>query len=317
MKKITTTEFIENFYKKYPNGLDLDLSNFNYKSSRFMSETICKIHKSRILNSANNLMQGIKRCKQCKSSAISTAQLYTINDFIKKSKIAHGEKYDYSLVNWVNSRTNVIIICNKHGQFEQNPQSHWAGYGCRHCGYKTLRKSIFKFIEDAVQIHGTQYSYLDSEYTNNYTKIKIICKKHGEFFMSPVTHVIYQRGCPDCYLGNSSWIEIRWLNELNVPLNCRQIRLTIDGISFIVDGKIGNTIYEFWGDFWHGNPNKFSPELKNTKCGKTFKELYEATMNKRKLIKEAGYNLVECWESDYIKELKRNPSIEEKKSNTD
>jgi len=299
MKKLTTDQFIKQFYQRYPDGLFLDLLKFEYSTARSQSVTICKIHNVEILNSANCLMQGIKRCKQCKSEAISKTQAFTINQFIEKSKNSHGGKYDYSLVDYKGSQNKVKIVCDKHGAFFQTPELHMNGYGCKKCGYKSLRKSVENFILESNEIHNEQYDYSNCNYDNNYTPVEVICKIHGPFRITPVSHTVYQRGCPDCYLGNRSWIETRWLNELGVPHDCRQTRVKIGNKSFLVDGKIGNTIYEFWGDFWHGNPEKFSPDMKNTKCGKTFKELYEKTMNKRQLIKDAGFQLIEIWESEY------------------
>ena len=69
-----------------------------------------------------------------------------------------------------------------------------------------------------------------------------------------------------------------------------------------VDGycKETNTVYEFHGDFWHGNPNKYSLFDINPMCDTPFGELYNTTIEREKTIKEIGYNLVVIWESDYI-----------------
>lgn len=281
--------------------MDLDLSEFKYITARTQSTTICKLHNVEIQNTANDLMQGIKKCKQCKSDAISHAQSYTQADFLKKAHQAHGSRYDYTDSTWIDSKTAVGITCRLHGKFFQNPQSHWNGYGCPQCGYSKVRKSISTFISDANAVHMNRYSYENADYINNYTPVKITCSEHGIFELSPRSHLIYKRGCPACFPGNKSWPEISWLNELNVPHDCRQKSIHINGKRFLVDAKINNTVYEFWGDFWHGNPSKFRLDDKNTKCNKTFRELYEQTMEKRKLILDAGFDLVEVWESDYLK----------------
>lgn len=299
MKKLTTNEFIKNFYSRYPNGLDLDLSEFSYFTSRTKSKTICKIHRNVIMNTANNLMQGIKRCKECKSEAISSVQRHDIQVFIKKSHEVHGNKYDYSKVIWAGTRTNVKIICNVHGEFYQNPQSHWNGYGCYKCGYSSLRKSKEEFEAESRTVHGDRYEYNLVEYVNNYSPVSIKCKKHGVFEMSPKDHLIYQRGCTKCFPGNRSWAETAWLDQLGIPYENRQKRITASGKTFLVDALVGNTVYEFWGDFWHGNPKRYNLDDKNTKCNKTYRELYENTVKKKESIKSAGYDLVEIWESDF------------------
>ena len=59
---------------------------------------------------------------------------YNKEDFISKAIAIHGNKYDYSKVNYLNSRTKVCIICPEHGEFWQTPHNHLKGYGCRKCG---------------------------------------------------------------------------------------------------------------------------------------------------------------------------------------
>ena len=51
-------------------------------------------------------------------------------DFIEKANLVHNNKYDYSLVNYINNKTKVKIICKIHGAFEQIPDSHLRGRGC-------------------------------------------------------------------------------------------------------------------------------------------------------------------------------------------
>ena len=47
--------------------------------------------------------------------------------FIEKAKQIHGDKYDYSKVEYVNNRTKVCIICPEHGEFWQTPDNHLKG----------------------------------------------------------------------------------------------------------------------------------------------------------------------------------------------
>lgn len=54
-------------------------------------------------------------------------------EFIEKSKITHGDKYDYSLVQYINRDIKVNIICRFHGNFLQNSRDHLRGSGCKKC----------------------------------------------------------------------------------------------------------------------------------------------------------------------------------------
>lgn len=126
---------------------------------------------------------------------------YTTETFIEEARKIHRDKYDYSQVKYVNSRTKVKIICPKHGIFEQTPHGHLTGRGCYKCGNKKQQQSrcltTEQFIEKARKIHGNKYDYSLVEYKKNSIKVKIICPKHGVFEQTPVTH-LRGSGCRRC-----------------------------------------------------------------------------------------------------------------------
>jgi G:T-mismatch repair DNA endonuclease (very short patch repair protein) len=77
----------------------------------------------------------------------------------------------------------------------------------------------------------------------------------------------------------------------------------IKNTKFSADGycKETNTIYEFHGDFWHGNPNLYDTNDINKRNDKTFGELYQKTLEREQQIIDYGYNLVVMWEHDWKK----------------
>ena len=117
-------------------------------------------------------------------------------EFIKKSISIHGNKYDYSKVEYINDKTKVCIICPEHGEFWQEPHSHLKGYGCKKCkrGGKYDTKI---FINKAKQVHGDKYNYSKSKYIGSLDKICIICPEHGEFWQEASSH-LRGKGCPYC-----------------------------------------------------------------------------------------------------------------------
>lgn len=136
------------------------------------------------------------------------AKIITTSEFIKRAESIHGDKYDYSLVDYKNLRIKVKIICRKHNVFEQAPDSHFSGSGCKQCANekqsKDKAKSIPNFIEDAKKVHSCSYDYsLIKYYTNAHTKVKIIYKKHGIFEQTPHNHLIGS-GCSRCGLITGS-----------------------------------------------------------------------------------------------------------------
>ena len=68
----------------------------------------------------------------------------TTEDFIKKAREIHGDKYDYSKVNYVNNETPVCIICPEHGEFLQQPTNHLRGCSCPYCNTNVNSKIVQK-----------------------------------------------------------------------------------------------------------------------------------------------------------------------------
>ena len=136
---------------------------------------------------------------------MKTKEEYKEN-FINKSTIKHNGQYDYSKVNYINSRTPVKIICNIHGLFEQTPDNHLYTFGCQKCSlynaHKREKSNTDDFIRKAQEIHGKNtYDYSKVEYHTAKVNVTIICLKegHGEFKKWPSNHLSGQ-GCPFCSL---------------------------------------------------------------------------------------------------------------------
>ena len=100
--------------------------------------------------------------------------------FIEKARKVHGNKYDYSKVEYHNNHEKVCIICPEHGEFWQTPKNHLKGCNCPKCS-NVYKMSNEEWIEKAREIHGDKYDYSKTHYISNKLKVKIICPKHGEF----------------------------------------------------------------------------------------------------------------------------------------
>lgn len=225
----------------------------------------------------------------------------SFTQFIADANRIHENKYEYSDVEYKGTKVKVKIQCRIHGSFEQTPDVHLRGHGCFKCMCYNRTKPFEQFIFEAEEIHGNSYDYSSVEYINAHTKIKIICPHHGTFTQTPNDHLFGKR-CPKC-ANSISKQEIEWLNYLSVPDEYRHKILYIGKIKVQTDAynPITNTIYEYNGDFWHGNPEKYKLTDINPRNRKTFGELYKETQAKRKLILDAGYNLIEIWGSNWKK----------------
>lgn len=127
--------------------------------------------------------------------------------FIEKARMIHGNKYDYSKVEYHGNKTPVCIICSEHGEFFMKPNGHLLGHGCPKCYHEATRKRLTKtadnFISIASKVHEGKYDYSQMVYVNRGTPIKIICPTHGAFMQTPKSH-IRGSGCPMC---NNSLLE--------------------------------------------------------------------------------------------------------------
>lgn len=125
------------------------------------------------------------------------------SEFIVKSIKIHGNKFDYSKVEYVASHTKVCIICPEHGEYYQSPTNHLSGNGCPKCAwqYKRGKYKLTKletFLTQAEEIHQGKYDYSKVKWKNTAVPITIICPIHGEFTQVPQNHIRLKCGCRKC-----------------------------------------------------------------------------------------------------------------------
>jgi hypothetical protein len=238
------------------------------------------------------------------------------NEFVLKANDVHAHYYDYSKSIYTTAHTPLTIVCPIHGDFMQRPAKHILGKnGCPKCGtlrgaYK-VRTTPLDFFTNASIIHNNTYDYSEAQYINVHDPIKILCKLHGPFFQSPTNHVHYpnQNKCPRCVITGYSRVAIEWIQYVELidrisiqhALNGGEFK--IPGTKYRADGYCveTNTIYEFYGDAYHGNMMIYKagdtchPFNKNISAG----ELYELTQTRETNIMGLGYNIVSMWEHDW------------------
>ncbi len=86
----------------------------------------------------------------------------TTEEFIKKAREVHGDRYDYSKVEYVNNHTKVCIICKEHGEFWQSPSHHLEGSGCSKCGKEILADKFREWTKEKCHEAALRYSDLKS-----------------------------------------------------------------------------------------------------------------------------------------------------------
>jgi len=122
----------------------------------------------------------------------------TTEEFIKKAKVIHGDKYDYCETNYIESRKKLKIICPIHGMFLQTPNSHLNNKsGCPLCSNNQIIP-LETLIKQANEVHNSIYDYSKVHYKNKSEKVEIICSIHGSFNKSLENHIDKKQGCPKC-----------------------------------------------------------------------------------------------------------------------
>ena len=267
-KKLTTEEFIKKANKKH-NG-KYDYSKVEYIDSHTKVCIICPEHGEFWQGPANHLSG--QNCPKCASIEVHTNQSNKKEGFIQKAKEIHGDKYDYSKVEYINNHTKVCIICPEHGEFWQKPIHHTQGKGCPYCG-GTKKLTTKEFVEKAKQIHGDRYDYSKVDYISAETKVCIICPEHGEFWQTPHAHLAGQN-CPKC-CGNIKLSTEEFIKRANEIHKEKYDYSKVDYLG--ADTKVCIICPEH-GEFWQTPHNHISgkqgcPECNTSKNSKIVQKI--------------------------------------------
>lgn len=189
--KLTREDFIEKARKTHGD-------RYNYDKVRFINTTTkvtvtCPRHGDWDVKPVVHYSDG-SGCPHC---AIENARL-TVDRFIELATAVHGDAYDYSKVILSKNTDVVKITCPAHGVFEQPARSHLAGHRCKQCAIGGTKRTLNDFLIKAKQIHGSTYDYSHVKYVNSKTKVTVVCKRHGEFYIKPNSHLVQKTGCPRC-----------------------------------------------------------------------------------------------------------------------
>lgn len=201
-KALTLEKFIERANIRHNNRYDYSLVKFKNVESKV--DIICPKHgvfKQRLMSHLKGF-----NCPTCGSESKADKLKQPLDEFLSLAKAAHGDKYDYSKVDYVNAQSKVKIICPKHGTFLQRPVNHIRDIGCSKCSHTTAglerRLTTEEFIKRAKIVHGNKYDYSFVVYKTAHQKVEIICQEHGAFWQSPATHTMGNKaGCPGCAIS--------------------------------------------------------------------------------------------------------------------
>lgn len=235
-----TKKFIERAVSKH--GHKYDYSQSIYIGMRGLLKIVCPIH-GEFTQTAGNHIYHKHGCQKCGNNEQGRKLSKEMEHFLERAKKVHGDKYTYENTIYRGVRQTVIVTCPIHGIFNIFPCNLYRGSGCKFCNNQHTTES---FIEAAIKIHGDQYNYSLAQYSNSYTKIIIICKKHGNFQQEPGMH-LFGQGCPSCKTSKGEKRIVQWLIKQD--------------IEFIPQFKINQSIDDPDNNTGHGYDGM--PEIKN------------------------------------------------------
>jgi very-short-patch-repair endonuclease len=157
-RKMLISDFIKKANLIHSNKYKYNIKTYN--GTKNLIEIECGIHGIFKQLPANHLQgQGCPKC-------YNDSKMLTTNDFIKKAKSIHGDKYDYTNVKYEGSNNYLNIKCRTHGYFKQRANTHLNGHGCPICNESKgeskissyLDKNNIKYIRE-YKINGYKYRY--------------------------------------------------------------------------------------------------------------------------------------------------------------
>lgn len=185
---LTTADFIE--LARQVHGDKYEYDKVIYVNKTTPITITCPLHGDFQQTPFNHLRGS--GCIKCHIDSRTNDQ----DAFLARARAVHGNKYDYSKAQYVNTHTKVCVICPTHGEFWVTPGNHLRGVNCPTC-VRHKQNDTLLFIEEAKKVHGDRYDYSQVEYKTIKDKVCIICPEHGAFWQRPSSHL---RGavCPDC-----------------------------------------------------------------------------------------------------------------------
>jgi len=289
-KRLTTQEFIANAKQIYGDRYSYDKTE--YISAHKAVIVTCPIHGD-FETRPSNFTSG-RGCAKCGRVETAAKLLKDKDHFLEKAKSAHGDRYDYSKLDYKGLQQKGTIICPVHGEFTQLLNSHIKGGGCKACGLedrsvkRTLPES--EVIKRFVQVHGDKYGYDSVIYKGVFEKVEIVCQEHGSFYQTPDRHMA-GCGCQKCGSSGPSVPELDLLDFVLTldPKAENSNRSVIAPFELDIVSHDHRIAVEFHGLYFHSD--KFRPSRYH--------------LDKLERCNNAGYDLIQVFEDEWADPVKR------------
>ena len=295
--KLSDSEFKERCKKVHNGKYDYSITVYNGSGNDI--EYICPKHGVITQNAASH--KAGHGCRYCAIEENHNKTRYTLDDFVKKMKLVHGDKYDFSEAKYVDSQEEITLIChkkdalgNEHGPFSRKPYSLLQGHGCPKCNGRN--KTTELWIAEAKNVFPEGlYSFEHTIYKSARDKVIVTCKKHGDFDV-PARDFLSGHGCPKCHMSNLEVEVEKCLQRAGLNYVWQKKFDWLNGMSldFYIE-KYGVAI-ECQGVQHFENKDFFNKR-------ETLAERKERDQRKRELCKKHNIELVYFLEGTFLKYL--------------
>lgn len=307
----TFAEFLHRSVERHGPKYDYSKAKEEYLNCHSAITITCKEHGDYVQRAYHHLSgTGCPACSRRVSNKNLKRKIANSTDvFLEKAQHVHGLRYDYSKTIYTGSARPVTLVCKVHGDIEMLAGSHLAGHGCQQCGYvaQAAKKLWTKeeFVHKARMVHGDKYDYEAANYQGWDQKLGIHCHAHGLFYQRPNDHT-QGSGCPRCAKrwspSATAWLDaMAQLDHTQIQHAANGGEVSIPGTKFQADGfsKELTKVYEYHGDYWHGNPRIYSPDAINERAKQGMRQLFDKTVAREQKLKELGYNVESIWEDEW------------------
>lgn len=207
-------------------------------------------------------------CPTCRAEAATLDS----KDWIARFTERHGNRFDYSTVDYRGSGHEITILCPVHGAISMRPDAHLiSDSGCRQCGNFSRRLTLDEVLSRFKAMHAAgQYTYERLGFTTTKDKVTVTCSAHGDFVIGANSH-LNGNGCKKCTGSGTSFPESTWMDAIEVALGVPVQRgLKIDGLlRTTVDGLVQTrsgifVVVEYDGQYWHSRNGAFDRDTRKT-----------------------------------------------------
>lgn len=296
-KKLTQEEIINRCKQIHP---EYNYGKLIYINANSPFIVTCPIHGD-FETKANRFIMGAKcGCPKCNTGFIK----YVSPKEFKDKCLQQFPNYDYSKAVFKGEYDKIIVTCNIHNYtWKVTTKNLMNGHGCPICGRESLQKTqactVQEFINKARKVHGDKYDYTKVNYYNSNTKVTIICHKHGEFQVTPNSHLSQKTGCPKCKQSKGESEVETFLKENDIqyiqqyPITCKLKKKNKTYIDFYLPDY--NTFIEYNGAQHYVPVKYFGGELtfKNQVGRDEYVKNYCKTNNIKLIVIKYNENVTE------------------------